>query len=363
MQRLQRLCTAGLLVCASTVLALIVLEGTLRWILFHTSAPYSAIKDPYYYFNDADEYWKYHYLFNKNWAVAERTKAPSPSRNFYDNFGLSLIPDPELGYVRKPNVKYPCHETTNFATRGLHDYEKAGPRILFFGDSFVETNSCSGDSLPSKMEKLLQVDVLNYGVGGYGTDQIYLYFRRIVPTCDREDCLFLIGLIPDDLFRIRLKFRTGPKPYFEIVKNDLVLHTEHIHVEALNDFTLPERSYLYHFVMARLGHPLGHPVMPPGGEKLHDMDAMHLADHILKEIGKIRRTGKFDLRFVLFQSDPPMAALLRENGFPFFELDSCSNGTITYDDTFHPDAAGNDVLARCLSDLLLSQGLVPRAAE
>jgi hypothetical protein len=67
---------------------------------------------------------------------------------FYRKWPTSLTPDKELGYVRKPDVRTPCHETTNFGTRGTHDYTPTGRKIVFFGDSFVESAACSNDRVP-----------------------------------------------------------------------------------------------------------------------------------------------------------------------------------------------------------------------
>jgi hypothetical protein len=88
------------------------------------------------------------------------------------------------------------------------------------------------------------LDTLNYGIGGYGLDQIYLYFKRELPRFDPRQTLFLVGLIQDD--------------YFTVSDDRLVLHTAHIHPEALNDYFLrtPERFYLYYFLRGRLGEPV-----------------------------------------------------------------------------------------------------------
>jgi hypothetical protein len=53
--------------------------------------------------------------------------------------GTSLVPDAELGYLRAPNVKTPCHETTNLAARGIDHSSWSGPKIVFLGESFVES--------------------------------------------------------------------------------------------------------------------------------------------------------------------------------------------------------------------------------
>src|SRR2546429_3186465 len=235
----------------SVAIALIAAEVLLRLSLFH-SAFDLASKDPEYYARNADELWIYRYLFSSSsrWAVAAQGEnGKSDTRiEFYRNWATSLMPDGELGYVRRPGLRVPCHETTQAGTRGLREYSPTGPKIAFFGDSFVESAACSGNTLTTKIEQLTGIDTLNYGMGGYGVDQIVLYFKRTLPSLDRSNTLMLIGVIQDDFNRLLLRVRTSPKPYFTIDNDPLLLHTDHIHPNSLNDFYLrpPERVYLYY---------------------------------------------------------------------------------------------------------------------
>jgi len=62
-----------------------------------------------------------------------------------------------------------------------------GCRLLLFGDSFVEANTYKEISVDDRffspenyLAKLTGCRVLNYGVGGYGSDQAYLKFRKLL---------------------------------------------------------------------------------------------------------------------------------------------------------------------------------------
>lgn len=103
------------------------------------------------------------------------------------------VPDPRLGWVLEPNADYVhrvdedlVHVRVN--SRGWHDRERAlarpdgvSTRIAVLGDSFVESYSVDpDDSLTRQLEARLGAgtEVLNFGVGGYGTLQALEAFRR-----------------------------------------------------------------------------------------------------------------------------------------------------------------------------------------
>jgi hypothetical protein len=87
--------------------------------------------------------------------------------------------------------------------------------LLFFGDSFV---AGSGETVPYYLDRLLSThDVYNYGISGYGVDQIYLRFKEEHSTFASPTVLF--GILTLDLDRSILNFRSMPKPRF-IIKDD-----------------------------------------------------------------------------------------------------------------------------------------------
>jgi hypothetical protein len=89
--------------------------------------------------------------------------------------------------------------------RSTREYAPTAPpgvlRVAAFGDSFVYGNEVgTTESWPSQMERLTQgIEVLNYGVGGYGVDQAYLRFLREAPTFSPD--VVIIAFVPDDLRR------------------------------------------------------------------------------------------------------------------------------------------------------------------
>jgi hypothetical protein len=80
-------------------------------------------------------------------------------------------------------------------------------RVAAFGDSYVYGNEVGNDdSWPTQLERSApDVEVLNYGVGGYGVDQAYLRYlaegRALAPQ------VVIIGFAPVDLPRLVNRYR------------------------------------------------------------------------------------------------------------------------------------------------------------
>lgn len=364
-----------LLALAALVVALGPSEALLRLSLFRVPGRFAS-QDPTYYARTFDELWIYRHLFSasKRWAVAfERAPAtPETPIEFYRKWATSLMPDPELGYVRKPNVRIPCHETTDLATRGLGRYPSREGRLVFFGDSSVESAACSNDTLTSKLERLTGLDVLNFGMGGYGLDQIVLYFKRRLPTLNPRGSLFLIGLIHDDLHRVLLKVRTSPKPYFTIADERLVLHTDHIHPDSLNEYFRrpPDRFYLYYFVRGRLGFPYYQSVLSRT-QAAREATIRAISRLLIRDLADLKREGRFDLAVVIFPTtgpafDPGVLSLLGAQDIPVVDLQNCLRDARRPDRELyaeaHPTSLGNDILSRCLVRELAALKLLPKPA-
>lgn len=161
-------------------------------------------------------------------------------------------PDPDLGWVHRPGLRATfakCgREFREFQTRvrfsslGLRDRERtlvkpAGTcRILVIGDSYTEALQVDADdTFTAKLERLLsddaaapradgaprpQLEVVNAGVAGYGTDNELLWYRRDLWKLDAD--LVLLVMSPNDLYEnTRELFENGPilypdKPYFTL---------------------------------------------------------------------------------------------------------------------------------------------------
>jgi hypothetical protein len=96
-------------------------------------------------------------------------------------------------------------------------------RIAIFGDSFTFGEEVSDDeTFAHQLERLLPgVEVLNFGVHGYGHDQELLYLREALPRYAPD--VVLVGHVTDDSMRNMLAFRSFAKPRFRLGDGELEL--------------------------------------------------------------------------------------------------------------------------------------------
>lgn len=118
---------------------------------------------------------------------------------------------PVLGWRYAPHFRNQVHQMNSQALRSTRDYETVPPpsvlRVAAFGDSFVYGNEvANADAWPALIElEDPAIEVLNYGVGGYGLDQAYLRFMLEGSTLRPH--VVVIGFTPDDLGRVTNVYR------------------------------------------------------------------------------------------------------------------------------------------------------------
>jgi len=170
--------------------SLLISEVIFRYFIFSPSSPFKSLKDPGKYAKPStDDYWKLTYLFGSEFP---------PPKN----------PDPLLGWV-------------GFFHRKNYDHwyigdKKDKRKVLIYGDSFI---MCAHDSIQC-FDEILNADtifnksnfLLNYGVGGYGVDQMHLLFFKTIDKFENPFVVF--SIMPGDMDRSMLSVRTGQKPYF-----------------------------------------------------------------------------------------------------------------------------------------------------
>lgn len=162
-------------------------EFAFRGLLFSKLPFMEGFREPGFYADwySSDDAWKLHYLFG-HWAGPKHA-------------------DPLLGWV-KPDVHVGTHR---------HDAAKnLGSKrpVLIYGDSFAE----GFDSQFIEDDKAFpdSCGIINYGVSGYGIDQIYLLCKNSVGQY--KNPIVVICILDEDLDRSFLSVRDGPKPYFKM---------------------------------------------------------------------------------------------------------------------------------------------------
>lgn len=153
------------------------------------------------------------------------------------------MPDRYRGVALRPNAEGWWREEGNQYVRinsaGLRDREHAKPkpantfRVAVLGDSFAEARQVPiEDTFWAIMEKKLQqcpsvarrqVEVINFGVAGYGTAQELITLRREV--WDYSPDLILLVVTPGNDIRdnSRTLSQDGPRPFFVYRGDQLVL--------------------------------------------------------------------------------------------------------------------------------------------
>lgn len=193
-------------VMAYLATTVILLEVSLRYLLFggdplarRLGAP---IRKPSLYAS----------LREREYYRLQQRLAPRPLARYH----------PELGWI-----------TASFSAELIHDDEASlGDRrpLLLFGDSFANCVTSDADCWQGLVERSSlgdEVALLNFGVGGFGTDQILMLCERVLPRFLDRDPIVAVGLlVDDDLDRAVLDIRGWPKPLFAVgPSGDLVRPT------------------------------------------------------------------------------------------------------------------------------------------
>ena len=197
------------------VLLALLLEGGARWAL-RSEAFLRRISSPY-----DEPSWRL------RWWHRHQGGDEAPYRFSFDRY------HPERGWTLAANLDGvevfdgKRLSSNSRGLRGRREYAVPKPagvyRIALFGDSFTFGEDVSDDeTFAEQLESLLPgVEILNFGVHGYGHDQMLLYLREALPLY-RPDVV-LLGHVTDDSLRNLTGFRDFAKPRFRLVGGGLRL--------------------------------------------------------------------------------------------------------------------------------------------
>lgn len=287
--RLGRWTRRLLLASTSLALTLLALEGALRFVLFSAFAREHGIG---WRWRDAGLYTPRE-AGRENWklrvdlGLERRDRSPS----FDARFGwLSDAIDP--------------------ATLAHVDEARVGARrpLLFFGDSYAQ---CVAEARPCWQELLeesplaTRFALLNYGVSGFGLDQVRLLLEPVLERFAARDPLVGIGiLVDDDLDRCYLPLRSFPKPTFTVEGSALVLHPlEHDSAAAyLRAEPVRIRSYLWRWFLFGSGLVSRRTAVGWTDEAEHVDEKRAINRALLAEIRDLLEARGLDAFFVLFHA-------------------------------------------------------------
>ena len=157
-------------------------------------------------------------------------------RNFFCDF------DPLLGWRHKSNFSAQ-HERYGFSVYVHHNqYGIRGPdtittdkppkkkRCLVLGDSSAWGFGANQDEVftDPKCHKSEDVELINFSVSGYGTDQELLHYERLGESFQADSVALVVTLDNDFGNNLSAREYGYSKPYFTLDGDSLVLHTEQI---------------------------------------------------------------------------------------------------------------------------------------
>jgi len=112
---------------------------------------------------------------------------------------------PTLGWTVKPNGFWELYQANSKGLRGRREYPLVPPagtlRIVSFGDSFTEGVDVKIEDTWQEilMSTRRNLEVLNFGVGGYGLDQAFLRYQQ--DGIAYRAHIVLIGFLSEDIHR------------------------------------------------------------------------------------------------------------------------------------------------------------------
>lgn len=190
--------------------------------------------------------WGEDVLTTRNWIT---------SRSHLLNVFSVNVYDPVVGWRLKDDLRSGGFNTGEHGLR----FTRSEPnpqtaKVLAVGDSFTAGSEVvDQQSWPAHLEKMLGTQVLNGGVGAYGTDQIVLRGEQLLEHTDPE--ILIVGFLENDISRSEYEvYGGGPKAYFTIENGDLVANNipvpRNLSADASEHYMV--RSFGYSLVATRL---------------------------------------------------------------------------------------------------------------
>lgn len=153
-----------------------------------------------------------------------------------DDRSSYVMYDAALGWTIRPNGQGDLYVANSAGLRSVREYARVPSpgvlRVAVFGDSYTHGDDVRNEETWAERlsESGAHLEVLNFGVGGFGTDQALLRFER--EGIGFSPRVALLGVRPENIQRVVSVFRpfyaprTGlpmSKPRFDVVSGELRL--------------------------------------------------------------------------------------------------------------------------------------------
>ena len=275
------------------LVALLVLEGLVRGILFHgwlaeveACAP---LRKPSSYATEwQDEYWLLRHLLDR---------APQIDPERIDRL---------LGWL-------PVGVQPGVYDHADRDQLEGRRPVLLFGDSYAAGMAPPRTLFQSLLDHsplAAEHRLINYGCPGYGFDQAVLLMEQALDDWVELDPIVLVGILLDDDFdRSLLEIRSLPKPRFDLSKDPLEL--ERPEVQSVAEYTsqAARRPILWSWRLLVHGG-----LLPRGvsarlrGDAAHRRDCIEVAQRLIQRAVDGLEARELAFGFVLFHAPATVTA-------------------------------------------------------
>ena len=170
------------------------------------------------------------------WFLEKKDEVPKFNATKFKNY-IKKSFNKNLGWIRKPNtVGYDTLGTKKIKFKinknGYRQNIKVNkkPLIVSFGGSYVFCRQVQDkDTWQEQISRDKKFNILNYGVGNYGTDQALLYYKSKKFKTDTK--IAIMGIVPEHISRIQSEWKHYSefgnihafKPKFYLKNNKLIL--------------------------------------------------------------------------------------------------------------------------------------------
>lgn len=268
--------------------------------------------------------------------------------------------DTELGWAPVPDSEFTVTAERRIHVRhnslSLRDIELSAsgkPRILFVGDSFVWGNDVEAEERFTELlrKQMPGYDIVNAGVSGYGTDQEYLWLKRLWDRIEPAAVVLMFTVVNDRWDNTsNVRYDGYFKPYFATAPDGRLVLSG-LPVPKPRQLYFKENALVHNLWLARAAvfawMALAHPqiTVPDPTERLIGM----MRDFVTA------KGAKFLVGLQI--TEPKMVSYLEAQNIPHVAFD----GADVYrgiEFGFHWTPAGHERVAQRLMTMLGSAGVV-----
>jgi lysophospholipase L1-like esterase len=314
-----------------------------------------------------------------------RTATPHGWHEFDERLGWRHTPGKEIQVEPGKNdvAEVPRAFFVRINAQGLREDRDLAPepssgitRIACIGDSCTFGYCVAGEAaFPKRLEAALGkgYETWNWGVSGYGIDQMLLQLERdVLPTKPR---LVVLSVIDDDFRRAtRTAYHTGEKkPFYTLDGDALVLRGVPVERVEVGDayYKVDAQGSL---VLWRIGE--GVKALTKALAKDPDAadDTWLVGRALIREAARVTKAAGVKLVVVLLPTDhligqDPRARLLPSleaegiavlDLYPAYKARMAKDSTRLFIDQFHPTEAGHELIADELAAFLAKRDMLSR---